>query len=458
MLFNSLHFVLFFLGIHLVYWKLPDRFKKYWILAASFFFYAYYSVPFLFHFLLVVTVNYLIVRSLFQKRRKWLFVTGVVLNLLNLAFFKYTNSFLSGAALHLGIKEALQLKDWLGIVLPFAISFYTFQLIAFLVDTWRGEIREVSPANFAFFILFFPHFIAGPIMRHKDFLYQIDRVQYRKEDTVAGLYLIALGAVKKVVIGDEAGLIIQPIWASPEKFDTISILFAIFGFSIHVYCDFSGYTDMARGLARLLGYSLPENFFFPYLSTSFRELWTRWHVTLSTWLRDYLFIPLGGSRVHPVRAYANMLIVMSLGGLWHGDTYTFFLWGLSHGIFLTVERFLVGKGKWPDTLSQKILGWIIVFIGWHFAVVFFRAPSIENAWKMFTGLFLNAGETAPKIENLLQLGGLTLGLQMLQMYRSRFEFFLKQNAVYALPVIAVILYFLIARIERPAEQFIYFTF
>ncbi len=459
MLFNSVVFLFFFLITHQVFWRLRPGHRRYWLLVTSLVFYGWWSAAFLLHFVAVILVSYVFIRLLLRERKKIYLWLAITLHLAHLVFFKYTNSVLKIAAEDFGFGQALVWKEDLGLILPLAISFYTFQIVAFIVDVWRGEIEKSSLVEFTVFIMFFPQLIAGPIMRHDDFLPQMDRAVLRRQDTYNGLYWLALGVIKKVLIADEIAVLINPVWATPGKFDTISIVAASLGFSAQVYCDFSGYTDMARGMARLLGYDIPENFFAPFLSTSFAGLWRRWHVTLSTWLRDYLYIPLGGNRVTPTRFYVNVMLVMSLGGIWHGNTYTYFVWGFLHGVFLVVER-LLGRDRGPTTWWGKIFGWMIVAVGWQIGATFFRSADLSAAWDVLTGaLGLGTGsQTVEKPIQVFQLFAIMMGLQILQETRAKYEGFLKRHAALIVPILAIVLFYLIARIERPAEEFIYFQF
>lgn len=457
MLFNSIVFLFFFLIVYLVFWHTPQRGRKYWLLFASIVFYGYWDWRFLIHFCAVVLINYLFVRLLLNERRRHIYYIAIGLNLLNLIFFKYTNSFLTIIGQDLNIPSALAIKENLGLILPLAISFYTFQIIAFITDLWRGEIKETNFVKYAVFIMFFPQLISGPIMRHHEFLGQIDHAKLTNRDIPAGLYLLMLGLTKKVLIADEIAAVINPIWMDPAKYDSIAGMAATIGFVAQVYCDFSGYTDMARGQARLLGYRIPENFFSPYLSTSFAEIWKRWHVTLSRWLRDYLYFPLGGSRVGKFRMYLNILIVMSLGGLWHGNTYTFFLWGFIHGMFLLIEKWF-GAEKPASTWKMAILRNLLVMFCWTIATNIFRAPDLKTAYAIFYAIFSNNGDAVRHCDLVFQLSAVALALQWLQRYRHLIEMHLKKHWKIIIPIMALTLYYLIIRIERPAEEFIYFQF
>jgi D-alanyl-lipoteichoic acid acyltransferase DltB (MBOAT superfamily) len=457
MLFNSVSFLLFFLAVFLIFWNTAGTARLYVLLISSLFFYGFWSVPFLIHFVAVLLVNYIFIHLLLRRRDRAVLIFALALNLCNLAFFKYTNSLLDFFYGSLGFESALELKRDLGLLLPLAISFYTFQIIALLVDIWRGEIREISLLRFMAFILFFPHQIAGPIMRHSDFLAQMDAPVMRRENLHTGIFLIMQGLVKKILIADELAALVNPVWRSPSEFGSEALWLALLGFSIQIYGDFSGYTDMARGLARLLGYNIPENFYYPFLSTSFAELWRRWHVTLSTWLRDYLYIPLGGNRVGPLRYHINILIVMSLGGLWHGDTYTYFLWGFLHALFLILERVLRISGS-PKGAPEAVIRWSIVMLGWMAGVVFFRSESLSTALDFFRGLVEMRDGGLERGAFVIQLVFAGFLLQVLQKYLPIIKVYLEKYYTVLVPALSVVLFYMLVRIERPAEQFIYFQF
>ncbi len=460
MLFNSVAFIVFFLIVHQVFWRIPNDFRKYWLLVASIVFYGFWSIAFLFHFLGVVLISYAFLLALRRRRSAGLLALVIALLVANLLFFKYTNSVLTLVGEELGVPLALLWKTELGLVLPLAISFYTFQIIAFIVDYWRGEIEELNFFNFAVFILFFPQLIAGPIMRHHEFLGQLDRPVVHAGDFSRGCYRIILGTAKKVLIADQIGAMINPLWANPESLDTVSAIVAVLGFVAQIYCDFSGYTDMARGMALLLGYRIPENFFAPYLATSFTELWRRWHVTLATWLRDYLYFPLGGSRVSTGRLYLNIMIVMCLGGLWHGNSYNFFFWGFWSGLCLIGEKMSGMDGPAASRVSAvaRNLG---VMLAWCVGAIFFRAPDLSTVfaiWESFARIEGFARVMGEQEKLVLQFYVISILFQFMRRYKKRFEDYLIRYSPVLLPLLVLLSYFMIARIENPTAEFYYFQF
>lgn len=352
MLFNSIPYLILFAFTYLIYWNIPQKGRKPLLVISSLLFYAYFSFPFLFHFLFVILINYAFSEWMFRKKDKGetfdsVLYTIVILNVINLAFFKYFYFITDSLYGLTGYPSFKEISGSWSIFLPLAISFYTFQIIAVQVDIYRGVIeKRMSTVDYFLFILFFPQLIAGPIMRSQDFLPQLDNPTIDEDRMKKGIFLIIGGLFKKVIIAENIAPIIAPLYMDPSKYDSFSIFFSVLAFGIQVYCDFSGYTDMARGSANLLGYEIPENFQGPFLSQSFRELWSRWHITLSSWLRDYIYIPLGGSKGSIFRSNLNSFITMCLGGLWHGANWAFVIWGAYLGALIWIERSLyLHRGK-----------------------------------------------------------------------------------------------------------------
>jgi D-alanyl-lipoteichoic acid acyltransferase DltB (MBOAT superfamily) len=415
MLFNSVLFLIFFTIVYFVYWGLTGRARKYFLIAASILFYAIWGlrseglpgIRWTLHFLFINIVNYLLIHRMLDRpdRKRSILMLLIGVDLANLAFFKYFYFFLD--LIHFsGLTVPKSLSN-LDIFLPLAISFYTFILIAYAVDVYRGVITQrVGPVHFAIFVLFFPHLIAGPIMRHSDFMHQIDHPSMSKERMYAGLWLLLSGTLKKAVLADPMGEIIAPIFASPSVYDGWTLLFAGMGFSLQVYADFSGYTDMARGAARLLGYDIPENFRAPFFAKSARELWQRWHITLATWLRDYIYIPLGGSRVSEHRVYLNYLVTFTLGGFWHGADYTYLAWGGFWGGLLAFERFLEKRVSFhliPKNRVGDLFRVGLMFLLFSVGAIMFRSQRVVTPVKtissgeimseMLSGIVLSAPDS-----------------------------------------------------------------
>lgn len=475
MLFNSIPYLLLFAFTYLIYWNIPQKGRKPLLVISSLIFYAYFSFPFLFHFLFVILVNYGFSEWIFRKKDKGekyshLLFAIVALNLINLGFFKYFY-FITGSLFSLtGYPAFKEISGSWSIFLPLAISFYTFQIIAVQVDIHRGIIaKRMSAVDYFLFILFFPQLIAGPIMRSQDFLPQLDHPTIDSDRMKKGLFLIIGGLFKKVIIAENIAPIISPIFMDPSKFDSFSIFFSVLAFAIQVYCDFSGYTDMARGSANLLGYEIPENFQGPFFSQSFRELWSRWHITLSSWLRDYIYIPLGGSKGSIFRSNLNSFITMCLGGLWHGANWAFVFWGAYLGALIWIERSLyLGRGKkkfLPDTMPfVGIIRTIVIFIVFTFSGVFFRAAargeeSMNVAFEIFKGVltFRNTGESLSRVDELPTF--IALGLMFNWFQYSNFVYEkLKPYQNILLPFLSVVILLLLGIFGDGGQDFIYFQF
>jgi alginate O-acetyltransferase complex protein AlgI len=345
MLFCSLPFCLFCAIVLTLHWLLPwHRARVYLLLAASFYFYASWNQSLALVLCVSTLLDYVLARSMeavAARRLRTLFLlVSLFGNLSLLAYFKYANFFLRSAeetASALGFPVTLPL---LNVIVPIGISFYTFEAINYMVDVYLGRIRaERNLAHFMLFILFFPHLVAGPIVRAGEFLPLVSRRKHWSWlRASAGVHLIFMGLVKKLAIADRMALYVDPVFADPSAFGSQAVWLAAVAYALQVYCDFSGYTDMALGLAHLFGYHLAQNFDMPFLSANIAEFWRRWHMTLSGWLRDYVFFPLGGSRGSRWQTYRNLLVTMTLCGLWHGARWNYVLFGAAMGMLLIVHR------------------------------------------------------------------------------------------------------------------------
>ncbi len=397
MLFNSFEFWIFFAVVVGLFYGLPRYMGRYTLLAASYFFYMWWN-PWLASLILFSTmidyyVGHCIAHTDKFRSRKLLLSVSLSANLGMLAFFKYYNFFAESIARLLGSSpDSLTLK----ILLPVGISFYTFQSMSYTIDIYRRTLKPVrSFWDFALFVSCFPQLVAGPIVRASTFLPQLERWSPPGPRQIQeGIHLALLGMVKKVVFADQFALIADNYFAAPAQSPGFLPAWSgLIAFSLQIFFDFSGYTDIARGCGKLLGYEFPLNFRRPYLATSIREFWRRWHISLSTWLRDYLYIPLGGGRKGTLLTYRNLFITMLLGGLWHGASWNFVIWGAFHGVLLALERFLrpliparvaniLGNAWWWRILSVAST-FFLVSIGW----VFFRAETLPHSMKVVQNLF-----------------------------------------------------------------------
>lgn len=393
MIFTSFEFVIFFAIVILVRSQLQNlSAEKWFLLLASYAFYMSWSIPCGFLILATSLVDYYVGVGLGHienaRYRKLLLVLSVLANLGVLAFFKYTNFFLGN--LHGGLSFlGFVIPNWhLEIILPAGISFFTFQSMTYTIETYRRNLKPChSLRDFLLFVSFFPQLLAGPINRAADLLPQFaKRVRATALDFETGLVQFALGAVKKLVISDQVAPNVDIIFSNPGGYDGFTLWQGALGYAVQIYCDFSGYSDMAIGSARMMGFRFMENFQMPYAATTITEFWRRWHISLSTWFRDYLYIPLGGSHKGIVRTYINLLLTMLLCGLWHGASWNFVFWGAMHGIGLATHRAWKASNPlasldgnpafifvWKQFSRLLTLG--LVLVGW----IFFRAQSWSAA-------------------------------------------------------------------------------
>jgi alginate O-acetyltransferase complex protein AlgI len=396
MLFDTLQYWVFFALTLALVAVLPHAVGKIALVALSYVFYAFWDVRFLLLLAGSTLANYifgLLIESREGRSRRTVLVAAVAFNLTVLGIFKYLNFFVASLAPLLGLSE---LNLALNIVLPIGISFFTFEGIAYVADVYRRDLAAVrNPVDFALFVSFFPHLVAGPIIRPANFFPQTQAPPiFTTTDVNWGLAQILKGLIKKIVFADFFGPIADACF-NGQLYQglTVAPLFGLLAFSFQIYFDFAGYTDIARGCAALLGYRFPPNFERPYLATDIVDFWKRWHISLSTWLRDYLYIPLGGNRLGTARTYLNLIIVMGLGGLWHGASWNFLIWGLFHGALLVTHRLwrsaLRGRSLEP-IVDQPLLipFWIavtftLVTIGW----IPFRAHDLATSLAIFHGLF-----------------------------------------------------------------------
>lgn len=375
MIFHSLDFVVFFLVAVAIYWRLPHRAQNLFLLLASYVFYGWIHPWFVVMMLVSTSVDFWAGQRMEDDpaRKKWYLWASLTVNLGMLGFFKYFNFFVDNVrhvlAL-LGLSAAPQLLE---ILLPAGISFYTFQALSYTVDVYRGEMRaRRSVSDFALFVAFFPHLVAGPIMRAQNLLVQVERPRtFSAERARQALLLMVWGFFKKLVIADNVGVIASRVFSVRDP--AFEVLWAgVFAFGIQIYADFSAYSDIARGTARWFGFELVTNFDHPYIAHSPANFWRRWHISLSTWFRDYVYIPLGGNRVPWLQQQTNLIATFLISGLWHGASWNFVLWGLYHGVLVAVTgaigRRLRLPERWPGPLAmvQIVLTMTLMMAGWLF--------------------------------------------------------------------------------------------
>ena len=465
MLFNSATYALFLSAVFLVYWAVAKWpvVRHLVLLGASYGFYAHWDPRFLGLIVFSTVLDWTVGRALSResrdgRRRAWL-IASLVGNLGVLGFFKYFDFFSRQAAVLLESAGFTADPITLDLLLPVGISFYTFQTLSYTIDVYRREIdHEPSLLRFGVFVAFFPQLVAGPIVRARDFLPQLGRAPRLPNAALrSGLALIFWGLTKKILLADVVGAeLVDPTWEDPLAFGSWATALGIVGYAFQIYGDFSGYSDVAIGSAHLLGFDLGLNFRAPYRASSPQDLWRRWHISLSSWLRDYLYIPLGGNRRGPSRTQVNLALTMLLGGLWHGASWMFVLWGGYHGLLLAIDRRLPApRDDRPLELwGRRAVTFVLVCLGW----VFFRSATPDQAWAVLGSLAAPRGDASLPILACVALGvGFALHLPPRGFKRAVHERFaalpgLVQGACFAL---LVGLFLNAASLRVP---FIYFQF
>jgi alginate O-acetyltransferase complex protein AlgI len=455
MLFNSFHYLLFFPIVVILYFILPGNKKHIFLLAASYYFYMSWKPIYLVLILVTTAVSFFTAKFLakYEDKKKLYLALCILINFGILFVFKYFNFFngmladLAGKSGSIGFFE-------LKILLPVGISFYTFQTVSYVIDVYRDKRNlEKNFIFYALYVTYFPQLVAGPIERASNLL-----PQFRKEHkfdydrTVAGIKVMVFGFFKKVVIADRISVVVAKAFADHAQLSSLNLFISVLLFGIQIYCDFSGYSDIAIGSARIMGIDLMVNFRRPYLAKGFRDFWSRWHISLSTWFKDYVYIPLGGNRKGKLRTILNTLLTFTLSGLWHGANYTFVLWGLLHGFFLVVDRFFSG-------LKRNFLWIFPTYILSNLAWVLFRASSLEQAIKIYTEIFRFSGGFDIKAFGLnnyqLLVMAMSIFVLMVHSIYKEYNFKVKWLDVfgYAAALIAVIFFGYFSN-----QEFIYFRF
>ena len=408
MLFNTVNFLMFLLavlGIYALTTTYAQRATV--ILVASLLFYVAWKPAYLLLLIGSLSINYLFYAALMRRRSRPLLTTAVVLNLSVLAACKYLAFLVENTFALWGwvtATSAAQAPDWLHWALPLGVSFYTFHMLSVMIDVYRGDwTRQISFRSWSLYVTFFPHMVAGPILRASELVEQLEQIgPLRLANLRFGALLFLAGLLKKLLLADHLAPLANLAYANPELLTTSTAWLGTTAFALQIYYDFSGYSEMAIGLAWMFGVRLPRNFLYPYISRNPREFWQRWHITLSRWLRDYLYVSLGGSRVSYSRNLLNLLLTMVIGGLWHGAAWTFVVWGFIHGGYLVLHRFVLrlyenlGVARFPGlAVALSFLGWPCTIVVVAFSWVFFRAASFESAWvicQAMLGLNMPVGE------------------------------------------------------------------
>lgn len=494
MLFNSIDFLIFFPVVTLIYFIIPRKVRYIWLLVASYYFYMCWNAKYAFLLLTSTAVTWLCGRliSAVEKPalRKFFLAACLCVNLGILFFFKYFEFFLANCN---RVLSSLHMQLWersFDVLLPVGISFYTFQALGYTMDVYRGKVEpERNILRYALFVSFFPQLVAGPIERSESLLGQMRDLEKKKlwnyENVAGGLTLMVWGLFVKMVIADRAALLVDTVFENYYLHGTVALATAAVSFGIQIYCDFMGYSTIAVGAARVMGFRLMENFETPYFARSVSEFWKRWHISLSTWFRDYLYIPLGGSRCSKPRKYFNVMVTMAVSGLWHGANWNYVVWGLLHGAYQVIGDMTAGlraklydalhakKESFSFHLAQAVCTFVLVDAAW----IFFRAPSVAHAfrfckrlvtkwdpWNLFNGTVYTLGLDRPEF-NILIVSLVVLFLVDLIRYRKKQEItgFLKEQCVWfrwgvIIALIAATLVFGVYGISFESSQFIYFQF
>jgi alginate O-acetyltransferase complex protein AlgI len=472
-LFNSLTFVVFFavvLALHAM--PFPWRAKKVNLLVASYLFYAAWNPPFVVLLWISTMVDWYVAKAIFRAetraRRRAFLVVSLLVNLGILGYFKYGGFLLENwSALMAGIGVDWASPAW-DIVLPVGISFYTFQTMAYSLDVY---LRRAEPADslldFSLFVTFFPQLVAGPIVRPSHLIPQFTNpVRASRDQLLWGLALMTLGLFEKIVIADGAlAPAAEAVFGAEEPLAFVDAWLGTLAFAGQIFSDFAGYSTVAIGTALCLGFSLPDNFRYPYAAIGFSDFWRRWHISLSTWLRDYLYIPLGGNRKGPRRTYVNLMVTMLLGGLWHGAAWTFVVWGGLHGIYLAVERWIQERftgvriaGTLGFRIGIALVTYVLVNITW----VFFRAPDFETAWRLtrsMTGL-TTGGDLVLSTDYVARVIVVTVGMLIVHwtMRNRSVEEVASRTPWIILALVWAAMLFAIVITQGAGDAFIYFQF
>lgn len=491
MSFSSISFIFFMTAVFLIYWALPHKYRWMALLAANVFFYASWDIRYLAVILFTTIVSYFgaifLEKAQTPRKKKWLLTAGILLTLFFLLLFKYANFTLYSVEKVLKLFAVPVQEITLRLLMPVGISFYTFQMVGYIVDVYKGKIAaEHHFGKYAVFVSFFPNIASGPIERAGNVLPQIEKE--KKFDYTAAVYgmrLILLGLLKKLVFADSMSKYVDVIFDNATNYSGLSFILATLMFTFQIYCDFSGYSDMAVGVAKLLGFDLMTNFRYPYLSSSIKEFWSRWHISLSTWFRDYVYIPLGGNRVSKVHRNINLMVTFLASGLWHGASWTFVLWGGIHGACQVVENTVkewkkkhraalneteqdagkTGAASKISHLGKVLLTFCIVSFAW----MFFRANSISDAVYILRHMFLGGSLQTAMAEmtmswlSVAKTGAAIVFLMIYDFFSQKYDL-LKELDRLKLPLrwliyIATAVLIIVLKIHNgTTQEFIYFKF
>ncbi|MGH1471226.1 MAG: MBOAT family O-acyltransferase [Cellvibrionaceae bacterium] len=468
MLFNTFAFFAFFFFVYVIYWKVKHRNQNHLLLLASYFFYGCWDWRFLSLIMISTVVDYFCGLKVYsateQKIKKKFVAISVIVNLSFLGFFKYFNFFAESLTELTSVFGYTPSWFELNVILPVGISFYTFQTMTYTIDIYRKQLKPTHHFfDFALFVSFFPQLVAGPIERASNLLPQVLKSRkFSWEQTKEGAWLVIWGLFKKVYVADNLAVLVDKGFNNYASLTAPEICAVLIAFSFQIYCDFSGYTDIARGISKLLGFELRLNFNLPYFARNPSDFWRRWHISLSTWLRDYLYIPLGGSRKGEVRTYINLMATMVLGGLWHGAAWTFVIWGFYQGALLCLHRFFSPLVPFKNNIFTISLSVFLMYVFACYGWLIFRADSFEQIHVMTQGLFfgwnLGAQNLLGMYSELLMYIWPVLLVQVWQMSTGKLDFFYRLPILVRDLIIAVIIYLIFVYGSSESQGFIYFQF
>ena len=388
MLFNSLQYMLFLPIVVMILFLLPGKFRQLWLLAVSYYFYMCWNIKYIFIIVAITLITYMsgIILEHVDKpeNKRVIVILGSVFSLLFVFILKYLNFFMENVRIMLGRMGIQMYDNQFDIMLPIGISFYTFQALGYVIDVYRGEKAEHNIIKYALFVSFFPQLASGPIERAGHMLKQFDGLANRKlwnlDRVKNGILLMLWGLFQKIVLADRLALYVDTVYGNYSEYGMITILMAVFLYAFQIYCDFDAYTNIARGSAQIIGIELNHNFNMPYLAENIKDFWARWHISLTSWFRDYLYIPLGGNRKGTLRKYLNILIVFAVSGLWHGASWNFVIWGLIHGLMLVIYNVFHQKcSRTEKSFSMRFRNIMATFLLVDLAWFFFRIPTLDMA-------------------------------------------------------------------------------
>jgi len=447
MLFNSFHFLIFFTVIGFLYFFIPYKYRWAMLLLASCYFYMAFIPIYILILFITITIDYfagILIEGSEGKKKKLYLIASIISTCAVLFIFKYFNFFNDSVIAIAGYFGLAYRSAGLDIILPIGLSFHTFQSLSYVIEVYYGRFKaERNFGIYSLYVMFFPQLVAGPIERPQNLLHQFyEKHDFNYEDAVYGLRLMLWGLFKKAVIADRLAVMVGVVYQDVHAFGGLTLAASTVLFAFQIYCDFSGYTDIARGTARFMGFRLRENFKAPYFAESISEFWKRWHISLSTWFRDYVYIPLGGNRVREFRHYLNLMIVFLVSGFWHGANWTFVIWGGLHGLYSTATllfkklRLPAAAGRWFENrnLLRKIAKRSLVFFLVTIAWVFFRAKSLPEAAYIIERIFTDG-------QSFAQFGGYMLDANFGQLINALFPAAVLLDVVLAIFSIALLLLF-----------------